>query len=38
VFPVEWLVDANAVVNTELVEAVTSDLDFYLKDIGRPER
>jgi hypothetical protein len=37
VFPVEWLVDANAVENRELVEAVTFDLDFYLKDVGRPD-
>jgi hypothetical protein len=36
VFPVEWLVDAN-VENRELVEAVTFDLDFYLKDVGRPD-
>jgi hypothetical protein len=37
VFPVEWLVDVNAVENMELVEAVTLDLDFYLKDVGRPD-
>jgi hypothetical protein len=37
VFPVEWLVDVNAAENMELVEAVTLDLDFYLKDVGRPD-
>jgi hypothetical protein len=38
VFPVEWLLDVNAVDNAEIVEGVTSDLDLCLKDIGRPER
>ena len=37
VFPVEWLVDANAVENRELVRALTFDLDYYLKDVGRPD-
>ena len=37
VFQVEWLVDANVVENRELVRAVTFDLDYYLKDVGRPD-
>ncbi len=37
VFPVQWLVDPQVVSNKDLVEAVTRDLDFYLKDVGRPD-
>jgi hypothetical protein len=37
VFPVEWLVDAQAVENEALVAAVSADLDYYLKDVGRPD-
>jgi hypothetical protein len=37
VFPVQWLVDPQVVANKDLVEAVTRDLDFYLKDVGRPD-
>jgi hypothetical protein len=37
VFPVEWLVDAKAVGNQTLVEAVSFELDSYLKDAGRPD-
>jgi len=37
VFPVEWLVDAKAVENRALVEAVSYDLDYFLKDVGRPD-
>jgi len=37
VFPVQWLVDPQAVASKDLVEAVTRDLDFYLKDVGRPD-
>jgi len=36
-FPVEWLVNPQDVDNKDLVEAVTRDLDFYLKDVGRPD-
>jgi hypothetical protein len=37
VFPVEWLVDVRAPENKPLVEAVSSDLDFYLKVVGPPD-
>ena len=37
VLPVQWLVDPQAVANKDLVEAVMRDLDFYLKDVGRPD-
>jgi hypothetical protein len=37
VFPVQWLVDPQVVANKDLVEAVTRDLDFYLKDVGQPD-
>jgi hypothetical protein len=37
VFPVEWLVDVASVENEALVKAVSADLDFYLKDVGRPD-
>jgi hypothetical protein len=37
VFPVEWLVDADAAENRALVEAVSFELDFYLKQVGRPD-
>ena len=36
-FPVEWLVDPEAPENRDMVEAVRRDLDFYLKDVGRPD-
>jgi len=37
VFPVQWLVDPMAVENEDIVEAVEDDLDFFLKDVGRPD-
>jgi hypothetical protein len=37
VFPVQWVVDLKAVENKEMIEAVGHDLDFYLKDVGRPD-
>lgn len=37
VFPVEWLVDAKAAENKELVKAVSSELDFYLTQVGPPD-
>jgi hypothetical protein len=37
VFPVEWLVDASAAENRALVEAVSSQLDFYLTEVGPPD-
>jgi hypothetical protein len=37
VFPVQWLVDPKAVENKDRVEAAVDDLDYYLKDIGRPD-
>jgi hypothetical protein len=37
VFPVAWLVDPRRPENRDLVEAVERDLDYYLKDVGRPD-
>jgi hypothetical protein len=37
VFPVEWLVDPKRPENRDLVEDVEHDLDFYLRDVGRPD-
>jgi hypothetical protein len=37
VFPVEWLVDPSRAENRDLVEDVERDLDYYLRDIGRPD-
>jgi hypothetical protein len=37
VFPVEWLVDPSAAENRALVEAVSSQLDFYLTEVGPPD-
>jgi hypothetical protein len=37
VFPVAWLVDPRLPENRDLVEAVERDLDYYLKDVGRPD-
>jgi hypothetical protein len=37
VLPVQWLVDPEAVENVERIEAVAEELDYYLKDVGRPD-
>jgi hypothetical protein len=37
VFPVEWMVDAKARANRAAVQAVSADLDFYLKGVGGPD-
>jgi hypothetical protein len=37
VFPIQWGVDPKAVENLDRIEAVGRDLDYYLKDIGRPD-
>ena len=37
VFPIQWLVDPGHVENVEKIEAVAQDLDYYLKDVGRPD-
>jgi hypothetical protein len=37
VFPVAWLVDPRRPENRDLVEAIERDLDYYLKDAGRPD-
>jgi len=37
VFPVQWVVDPRAVENMDRIEAVGHDLDYYVKDIGRPD-
>ena len=35
VFRVQWLVDPKAVENKDRVEAVVSDIDYCLNDVGR---
>jgi hypothetical protein len=35
--PVQWLVDPEAVENVDRIEAVAHQLDYYLKDVGRPD-
>ena len=37
VFVVQWLVDPRRPENRDLVEAVEDNLDYYLKDVGRPD-
>lgn len=37
VFPVQWAVDPGAVEHKDRIEAVKHDLDYYLKDVGRPD-
>lgn len=37
VFPVQFVVDPRAVENMARIQAVAHELDYYLKDVGRPD-